>query len=186
MRIPYLYRLFPQAKFLFIHRDGRDNVSSLMEGWRFDNHFGLTQFLGPSPEEVHINDGEFREWSFFLPPGWRDYNRASLEEVCAYQWITANRMALEAKAQIPEAQWVQLRYEEIFERPVEMFRKAFHGLGLEFSAEVRQRCETLNRRPTSIVSGAPGATKWKEKNPEAIERILERIEPMQRVLGYES
>ena len=119
-------------------------------------------------------------------PPWRDYTRASLEEVCAHQWITANRMALESKTSVPDAQWVQLRYEKIFERPVEMFREAFERLGLEFSAEVRQRCETLNRRPTSIVSGAPRAAKWKEKNPEAIERILERIEPMQRQLGYES
>jgi len=185
MRVPYLHRLFPQAKFLFIHRDGRDNISSLMEGWRFKGHFGLTQFLGPAPEEVRINDGEFHEWSFFLPPGWRDYNQSSLEEVCAFQWSTANRMALEAKAMIPEAQWVQLRYEEIFQQPVEMFRHAFEQLELEFTPELRKRCETLNRRPTSIVSGAPKAAKWKEKNPEAIERILGRIESLQQQLGYE-
>lgn len=186
MRIPYLNQLFPNARYLFIHRDGRDNISSLMEGWRFDGHFGLSQFLGQFPCEVGIDNGDFREWSFFLPPGWRDYNHASLEEVCAFQWITANRMALKAKTLIPERQWVQLRYEDIFERPVDMFREAFDRLGLEFDARVQERCETLNKRPTSIVSGAPKTEKWREKNPEAIKRILERIQPLQLELGYKA
>ena len=96
MRVPYLLRLFPNARFVFIHRDGRDNISSMIDGWRHDGHFGLTKFLGPFPCEVRINDGEFHDWSFFLPPGWRDYNHARLEEVCAFQWMTANRMALDA------------------------------------------------------------------------------------------
>ena len=122
-----------------------------------------------------IDNGAFREWSFFLPPGWRDYNQAPLENVCAFQWITANRMALDAKALIPDDHWVQLRYEDIFERPVDMFREAFERLGLEFGAQVRERCETLNKRPTSIVSGAPKIAKWRERNPKAIERILEDI-----------
>ncbi len=185
MRVPYLYKLFPDAKFVFIHRDGRDNISSLMDGWRYDAHFGLTQFLGPSPCKVSINGGEFSEWSFFLPPGWREYNQASLEEVCAFQWLTANQMALDAVKQIPEDQWVQIRYEDIFDRPVEMFEQAFKKLHLPFDDLVRERCCTLNRRPTSIVSGAPKKEKWREKNPEAIERILDRIRPLQHELGYQ-
>jgi len=184
MRVPYLLRLFPDAKFLFIHRDGRDNVSSLMDGWRFDHHFGLTQFLGDPPEPVAIDDGGFSEWSFFLPPGWRDYNQASLEEVCAYQWLSANRLALEGRALVPEQNWAQLRYEDIFERPVAMFEEAFERLGLAFDAPMRARCETLNQRPTSIVSGGPQLAKWRRKNPEAIARILDRIAPMQAELGY--
>lgn len=186
MRIPYLHALFPQAKFVFIQRDGRDNVSSMMDGWRMgrtDGRFELTQFFGPFPEEVAINGGEFREWCFFLPPGWRGYNRALLEEVCAYQWLTANRLALAAKAQIPPEQWIHLRYEDLFDRPVAMFRTAFERLGIPFTAEVEAHCRNL--RPTSIVKGAPKRQKWKEANPEAIARILPVIAPMQRALGYD-
>lgn len=186
MRIPYLYRLFPQAKFVFIQRDGRDNVSSMMDGWRMgrtDGRFELSQFFGPFPEEVAINGGEFREWAFFLPPGWRQYNHASLEEVCAYQWITANRLALEAKAEIPPGQWVHLRYEDIFERPVEMFQEAFARLDIPFTAELRSRCANL--RPTSIVKGTPRKQKWKASNPEAIQRILPMIRPLMLEMGYD-
>lgn len=188
LRVPYLHALFPRAKFVFIRRDGRDNVSSMIDGWhlgRVDGGFGLQQFFGPSPEPVAINGGEFHEWHFFLPPGWRDYNRASLEEVCAYQWMTANRLALDAARAIPPEQWIDLRYEDIFERPVEMFRDAFERLGVPFDAPMERRCAGLAARPTSIVKGAPMKQKWKEHNPQAIERILPTIAPLMREMGYD-
>jgi len=186
LRVPYLHVLFPKARYVFIQRDGRDNISSMIDGWRLgrtDGSFHLSQFFGPFPEPVAINHGEFREWHFFLPPGWRDYNRASLEEVCAFQWISANRLALEGKRLIPPENWIQLRYEDLFERPVEMFREAFERLGVPFDDTLRRRCEHL--APTSIVKGKPKKQKWKDHNPEAIERILPMIRPMMEELGYD-
>jgi hypothetical protein len=188
MRVGYLHRLFPHAKFVFIHRDGRDNVSSMMDGWRHgrtDGSFGLAQFFGPFPDPVAINGGEFREWHFFLPPRWREYQHASLEEVCAFQWVSANRLALDARGGIPDEQWIQVRYEDIFDRPVEMFREVFARLDLSFDDAMRRRCASLGNRPTSIVKGAPMKQKWKEHNPEAIERVLPMIRPMMERLGYE-
>ncbi len=187
LRVPYLHALFPNAKYVFIQRDGRDNISSMMDGWRLgrsDGAFHLTQFFGPFPEPVTINGGEFDEWHFFLPPGWRDYNHASLEEVCAYQWLSANRLALDAQRLIPPDQWVHLRYEDLFERPVEMFQEAFESLGIPLSVFLRERCAHL--APTSIVKGAPKKQKWKDHNPEAIERILPMIRPLMEEMGYET
>lgn len=185
LRIPYLLQLFPDAHFIYIQRDGRDNVSSLMQGWRKQGQFALTQFLGSFPCEVAINGGEFDEWHFFLPPDWRAYNRASLEDVCAYQWSVANRMALDAKRLVRPERWIQLRYEDIFRRPVEMFSEVFERLGLTFDEAMRERCRTLNKRPTSIVSGLPKQEKWRDQNPQAVERIMARIAPLMRELGYE-
>lgn len=186
LRVGYLHRLFPKAKFIFIHRDGRDNVSSMMDGWRHgrtDGGFGLEKFFGPFPEKVAINDGEFSEWHFFLPPGWRSYNRASLEEVCAFQWLSANALALDARRAIPDPQWIGLRYEDLFERPVAMFQALFERLELPFDSSMRARCGNL--QPTSIVKGAPMKDKWKAHNREAVERILPRIRPMMHRLGYD-
>jgi hypothetical protein len=185
MRVPYLHALFPNARFVYIHRDGRDNISSLMDGWLYDGHFALRKLLGAFPCAVNIDGGAFREWSFFLPPGWRDYNEAPLEEVCAFQWLSANRLALDALRQIPPQQWIRLRYEDIFDRPVEMFREVFTHLELPFDEAIQRRCATLDAQPTSIVKGAPKKAKWKEQHAAKIERILPRIRPLMEELGYD-
>jgi hypothetical protein len=185
MRVPYLYALFPNARFVYIHRDGRDNVSSLMDGWLHDGHFALGKLLGPFPCPVAIDGGAFHEWSFFLPPGWRDYNDAPLEEVCALQWLAANRCALDASRQLPAEQWIRLRYEDIFDRPLAMFREVFERLELPFDDAIERRCATLDARPTSIVKGAPKREKWKAQHAAKIERILPRIQPMMVELGYD-
>ena len=140
---------------------------------------------GLCPETVAINDGEFDDWSFFLPPGWRDYKQASLEEVCAHQWLSANQLALEAKRLVPRDQWIQLRYEDIFDRPVEMFEAAFRQLSIPFGDDIRAHCAALNARPTSIVKGGPRKQKWKAHNPEAIARVLDKIRPLMIQLGYD-
>nr|CCF78721.1 conserved hypothetical protein [Rubrivivax gelatinosus S1] len=187
MRVPYLLALFPRAKFVFIQRDGRDNISSMIDGWRYgrtDGRFELSQFFGPFPEEVAIEGGAFREWAFFVPPGWRDYNRASLAEVCAFQWISANRLALDARAEVPPEQWIHLRYEDIFERPVEMFREAFERLDVAFTDDLQARCANL--QPTSVVKGKPKREKWRDHNPQEIEAVLPMIRPLMHELGYDA
>jgi Sulfotransferase family len=184
MRVSYLRALFPQSRFVYIHRDGRDNVSSLIDGWLHNGHFGLSKLLGPLPCAVNIG-GALHDWSFLLPPGWRAYNDSPLEEVCAYQWLMANRLALDALAKLPSDQWTRIRYEDLFERPVEVFREVFERLDLPFDEAIRQRCATLDARPTSIVRGAPKKEKWRERHAAMIERILPRIAPLMSELGYD-
>ena len=189
LRVAYLDRLFPKARFVFIYRDGRDNISSMIDGWRLgrtDGGFGLEKFHGPSPEPVAINGGEFHEWHFFLPPGWRAYNRSSLEQVCAFQWLTANRLALDAGRRLPTARWIELRHEDLLDHPVAAFRDVFSRLDLPFSAELEARCAALASRPTSIVKGGPAKGKWRTHNPDAIRRVLPLIAPLQRELGYDT
>jgi len=184
LRVEYLYKLFPEAFFIFIHRDGRDNISSLMDGWRQKGLFGLKHFLGEFPCDVQINDGEFNEWNFFLPPGWRRYNQAKLEEVCAFQWISANNLALDALENIPARQRIQLRYEDLFECPVEMFAEVFDTLGIPFDETIRLRCENILKHQTSLVKGPPQRHKWQGTNRNAIERVMDKISPTMDRLGY--
>jgi hypothetical protein len=67
-----------------------------------------------------------------------------------------------------------------------MFRDVYARLDLDFTADIEQRCRTLDQRPTSIVKGKPAKAKWKQQNPELVERILDRIAPMQQRLGYDT
>lgn len=186
IRVPYLLKLFPDAHFVFIYRDGRDNISSLIDGWRVGGPFGLRQFLGPFPEPVRIDNGRFEDWHFILPPGWKNYNQAPLENVCAFQWLATNQSALEAKTSVPEKQWTEIRYEDLLDRPVEVFHSTFERLGLPFTEEIRQHCANLSQHQTSTISGAPKKQKWRIRNPEEIARIQGLIAPMMKRLGYDS
>ena len=137
MRVPYLRKLFPKARFVYIHRDGRDNVSSLMDGWLPRRAFRPGQ--APRSVSLHGLDraGEFKEWSFFLPPGWRAYNNAARGRL---RLPVAERESRGAGriADVPPGQWIQLRYEDIFDRPVEMFREVFARLDLPFDDAIQR------------------------------------------------
>ncbi len=67
-----------------------------------------------------------------------------------------------------------------------MFRDVFDRLDLPFDEATRDRCAKLVQTPTSIVKGKPAKQKWKQSNPEVIERILPTIRPLMDELGYEA
>jgi hypothetical protein len=87
LRIPFLQALFPDARFVFLRRDGRPTVSSLIDAWRAGGRY-VTYHL---PTPVHIAGRVGDEWCFLLPRGWRALAGAPLEEVCATQWLAAVR-----------------------------------------------------------------------------------------------
>ena len=187
LRIPYLYKLFPNARFIFIHRDGRDNISSMMDGWRqgrTDGAFGLTQFFGPSPEPVAINNGEFKEWHFFLPPGWRDYNRPAWKRCAPINGLPPMAWPWQPRRVFPRHNGYRFAMRTFSTGPVDLFRDVFGKLGVTFDARLEAHCASLNRRPTSIVSGPPKRQKWRERHPEEIGRVMPLIAPLMRDLGY--
>lgn len=185
LRIPYLITLFPNAKFIYVYRDGRDNVSSLLEGWKEGERFALRQYLGELPAEVEIDGGRFKDWCFFLPPGWRDHNEDTLSEVCAYQWVSANEAALASCKMVPAEQWIGLAYEDIVRRPVDVFVEIFDRLELQVDDVMMDRLKTIHSRPTSIVRGPPKLGKWRQLNSVEIRKVSQYIAPLQIRLGYD-
>src|SRR2546422_118126 len=67
LRVLYLQSLFPDASFVFLRRDGRAVVSSLMTGWRSGARFGRGM-VPPIPLAIEGYEGT--TWKFLLPPGW--------------------------------------------------------------------------------------------------------------------
>ena len=118
-RIPYLHDIFPDAFFVYIKRDGRDNINSMIHGWNRPDEYGTwSEYL---PVQVAIDNAKYKRWCFFLFKGWRDYTEKSIEEVCAAQWIEANKSVMAAKNLIPENHWVEIVYEELLSKPVKLF-----------------------------------------------------------------
>jgi hypothetical protein len=169
LRLAYLDALFPDATYVFLRRRAADNVNSLIEGWRARPRF--VKYRLPSGHS----------WSFVLVPGWRELVGAPLEEICAQQYIACNEAVLEAREAIEPSRWHELSYEDLTAAPTEALRALFGRLELRFPDEA----ERVARTPTRTTLTAPRPEKWREQNPEAIERILPLVRPIEARLGYE-
>src|SRR5690606_30949597 len=73
LRIPLLRRVFPDARFIYLHRDPRQVLGSMLDGWQsggFATYPGLPGWAGPA-------------WSFLLVPGWRGLSGQPLADIAA-------------------------------------------------------------------------------------------------------
>src|SRR5688500_10412186 len=73
LRVPFLDAVFPDATFLYVHRDPRESLADLLGAWRsgkFVTHSKLPGWPGPP-------------WSLLLVPGWRDLAGRPLPEIVA-------------------------------------------------------------------------------------------------------
>ncbi len=178
LRLPFLLALFPEARFVYVTRDGRDNIHSLMEGWRHPHAFPGYAV----PATVRIPGDVRGRWAFTLIPGWRELLDRPLEEVCAWQWRRCNEAVLAHQA-TPAARerYFQLRYEDWIAAPTIWLPRLASFLHLDYTKELTTLATEL---PEINVVSTPGRRKWEQSNRPAIERILPLIQPLQEQLGY--
>jgi hypothetical protein len=181
LRIPYVDALFPDATFVFLRRRAADNVNSLMEGWKARPRF-VTHRLPEPLEGIGLPDPQ--AWSFVLLRGWRDLRSASLEEICARQYVACNEAVLEASEGMDPSRWLDVSYERFVAAPVDETRRLFARVGVAFTPEAERFAATLDRRPSATALTPPKPEKWREQNLEAIERILPLVTETERRLGY--
>jgi Sulfotransferase family len=180
LRIPYLAELFPDATFVFLRRRAADTVNSLIEGWRARPRF-VTHRLPEPLEGIAPLDGHL--WSFALIPGWRELRGSPLEEICAQQYVACNEAVLAAQPAIPPARWLEVAYEDLIATPVDELRRIFSALDVTFTAGDAEVAAAA-RRQTRTTLTPPRPEKWREQNPDAIERILPLVAETERRLGY--
>jgi len=163
LRIPFFNRVFPDAQFIFLWRDPRQSLSSIIEAWRSSNwktYNGLDGFEGP--------------WSLILPPGWRTQNGRPLEEIAAFQWDITNRIVLDDLKLLPSDRWVAVSYEEIIAAPRAAIERLCRFIGIDVDPTLRARVSAplpLSR----FTQTPPAVNKWRS-NAVLIERVLPGIE----------
>ena len=180
--VPYLQTLFPDAAFVYVKRGPGDNLNSLIEGWGKPEEFATwSQAL---PETVAVEEGRYTQWCFFLAEGWRDYLRAPIEEVAAFQYEAINRAILDAKQAVPAGQWVEVFYEDFLRDPVRTFRRIFEACGLTFDHRLEKHCSEVLGNPYNAFSEIR-LDKWKEgRNRAKIERMLSKVAGVAAEMGY--
>jgi hypothetical protein len=180
--VPYLQALFPDAVFVFVKRSPGDNLNSLIEGWRKPDEFAT--WSNDLPATVAVENGTLTQWCFFVADGWRNYVSAPVEDVAAFQYDAINRAILDAKANLPEAQWVEVFYEDFLRDPVATFRQVFEGCGLKFDVRLQGHCAEVLDIPYNAFSEIR-LDKWKDgRNREKIEQLLPQVADVAKRMGY--
>ena len=181
--VPYLYALFPDAHFIYVKRSPGDNLNSLMEGWSKPEEFATwSQTL---PATVAVDGGKFTRWCFFLPPGWRDYLGASLEEVCALQYRSMNEALVACRDLVSTQQWTEIFYEDLLRDPAAGFRRAFQAAGIAFSPALERHCAEVLATPYNAFSEIR-LDKWRDgRNRACIERVLPSVTAVAKAMGYD-
>jgi hypothetical protein len=180
LRVPYLDALFPDATFVFLHRRAADNVASLLEAWQARPRF--VKYRLPEPlTGLGALSGD--RWSFVLVPGWRELRAAPLEEICARQYVACNEAALGARDSLDASRWIDVSYDELVDSGVPLLRGLFDRLDLRFTSEAERFARDLNANVSATAVSAPEPGKWRERNADAIERILPLVAETERRLG---
>jgi len=163
LRVPFLLEVFPDAQFIFLHREPRANLSSMMQAWRARGWVTYRQLPGwPGP------------WSLLLPPGYERLQGRPLEEVVAFQWRVANDTILDDLADLPSERWVATRYEALVANPRAEIAKLLGFAGLPMDA----RLEAYLAKPLPLskhTQTRPEPEKWRQ-NEREVERMMPQLE----------
>ncbi|MEW6999412.1 sulfotransferase [Colwelliaceae bacterium BS250] len=106
LRVKFLNKIFPDALFIFLVRDPRENISSIIDAWhskRFRTYPNLPGFNG--------------EWSLFLPPNWQKLVGKNVEEIAAYQWQVSNESILNDLTTLPANRYKVINYQQLIDDP---------------------------------------------------------------------
>ena len=180
--VPYLHVLFPDAIFVYIKRSPGDNINSLIEGWGKEGKYST--WSDELPEQVQIDDGRYTKWCFFLSDGWRDYLKAPVEEVAAFQYRAMNEAIMAAKATVPSDNWVEVFYEDLVQDPVAGFHAIFQSCQLQFDSQMENICRNVLETPYDAF-GEIRLDKWRDgRNRERVEHVLPLVRTTALQMGY--
>jgi hypothetical protein len=171
LRIPFLVKLFPDARFIFLVRRGEDVVSSLMEGWK--NWSGT----GTDP-------WRFGRWHYLVPPDWQAWRDRPLQEICAYQWISSTMTAWEDLNRLRSGDFLLLRHEDLMTDPQAGYRRIVDFCELGDSPYFWSQIGKIRRRVFTTGGSAPRPDKWRDLHEQEIESVRDRLRPVNDLFCY--
>lgn len=194
LRVPFVDRVVPEARYLFIYRDGFDAVGSAMKRWKADLNI---PYLARKARFVPATDLPYyalrylwnrmyrllsreQRLAFWGPrlDGMRELlDKHSLEEVCALQWRRCVDLAGEAFSRMPDEQVCRISYEHFVKRPVGELGRISEFLGLEGS-EVGLANAVADVSAESVGRGR------QELGEDLVNRLAPLIADTQQAMGY--
>jgi Sulfotransferase family/Aspartyl/Asparaginyl beta-hydroxylase len=155
LRIPFLAKVFPEAQFVYLYRDPRQTLSSMIEAWesgRFRTYRKLPGWKG-------------LPWSLLLVPGWRALDGRPLHKLVSAQWETTTRILLDDLEALPPGRCHATSYDALLADPAAEVARLCVELGLEWDRPL----EPLPLSRYTVTQ--PASDKWR-RHEALIEEVL--------------
>jgi hypothetical protein len=170
LRVPFMEAVFPDARFIYLYRDAREVLASMMEAWESGRFRTYPMLPGWERE---------RPWSLLLTPGWRALNGLPLNQIVAAQWTAATRALLDDLERIPADRRTVARYDALVADPDAEVRRLCAAMDLQWD---RTLGKDLPRSAFTV--SEPQAGKWRKREAEVME-VLPGLQPLiDRVLRF--
>ncbi len=159
LRVPFLAAVFPEARFIYLHRDPRQVLSSMMEAWasgRFRMYPNLPNWKG-------------LPWSLLLVPGWQDLIGRPLHHIVAAQWHTTTHLLLDDLERVPADRWAVASYAALVADPEPEIRRLCAAVSLDWDRALTGELP-LSRYTVS----PPHPQKW-QRHAAEIESVVPLI-----------
>lgn len=158
LRAPFFEAIWPDAIFVYLYRDVRETLASMIEAWSSGRFRTYPKLPGWSAEP----------WSLLLIPGWKELESLPLPEIVAHQWATATEWMLDDLEQLPNGRVRSIEYSHLLAAPQEQVARLANSLGLIWDRSLP------NTLPNSRMTlSQPRPDKWR-----AIADVIEAIWPI--------
>lgn len=167
LRVPFLNVIWPDAKFVYLYRDVRQTLYSMMEAWHsgaFRTYPQLPGWEGPP-------------WSLLLVPGWQKLRGLELPQIVAHQWAITTEQLINDLEQLPSKRVHAVDYSELIAAPQMEIERLARVLDLDWD---HQLSNTLPLSKTTV--SKPRSDKWRRIEPliDAIWPIVDQADARAR------
>ena len=162
LRVPFFKAAFPDAMFVYLYRDVRETLASMIDAWTsgsFRTYPDLPGWRG-------------HPWSLLLVPGWEQVVGQPLPVVVAHQWAATTNLLLDDLEALPGGSLrAALDYAEFLAEPQAAMESLAPALGLAWD---RRLDGALPLSRTTLSQPAPD--KWR-RYEAAIEAMRPIVDP---------
>lgn len=159
LRVPFLAAAYPDALFVYLYRDPRETISSILDAWRSGRFITYPDLPGWTG----------LPWSLLLVPGWRELAGKGLAEIAARQWEIATARLLDDLEALPPGRWCVASYDRLVAEPQEEIRRLCEFIGVGWDRELTAPLPLSRHTLTS-----PEPEKWRH-NGEELKPVLPRV-----------
>ena len=158
LRVPFFDAVWPDSLFVYLYRDVRQTLASMLEAWASGAFRTYPQLPGWRDDP----------WSLLLIPGWQKLIGQPLPLVVAQQWATTTELLLDDLEALPSERVRAIVHSDFLASPQQSVESLAKYLDLAWD---RQLGSSLPLSKTTV--SRPQPDKWRR-----IEQLMEAMMPL--------